>query len=278
MTIRSVAATLAAAVWCGAACAQEAMYTQAATMPAPGNFIIREQIHFFQYGQNPVSGEKQEDLYVLENSLSVGLARALAVTITVPVVVKETTLATGDGEWDYGVEDIDIMFKYRVYMDNTGGVDTTRIAILGGADVTSGDNRDFASQSVNPMIGAVFTKVMGRHGINQDLMYTFNTGGTAGRNNGGEGPDDALAFNSAYVYRIDPVAYTADSQGAWYVTAEINGLYETNGDVELRWSPGFMYEGRRFGFEVMAQFPLWNDLSERAELDLGLGVGVRLLF
>ncbi len=274
----TLAAILAAAAACGAASAQEAMYTQAATMPAPGNFIIREQIHFFQYGQNPVTGDKQEDLYVLENSLSVGLARALAVTITVPVVVKETTLATGDGEWDYGVEDIDIMFKYRVYMDNTGGVDTTRIAILGGADVTSGDNRDFASQSVNPMIGAVFTKVIGRHGFNQDLIYTFNTGGTPGKNSGGEGPDDALEFNSAYVYRIDPVAYTADSQGAWYVTAEINGLYETNGDVELRWSPGFMYEGRRFGFEVMAQFPLWNDLGERAELDLGIGVGVRILF
>ena len=196
MNHRTITAFLAVTACCGVALAQEAMYTQAATMPAPGNAIIREQIHFFKYGQNPVTGEKQEDLYVLDNSLSVGLARALAVTITVPVVVKETTLATGDGEWDYG----------------------------------------------------------------------------------GEGPDDALAFNSAYVYRIDPPAYTADSQGAWYVTAEINGLYETSGDVELRWSPGLMYEGRRFGFEVMAQFPLWNDLSERAELDLGLGMGVRLLF
>jgi hypothetical protein len=269
---------IAATAGCSAALAQEAMYTQAATMPAPGNAIIREQIHFFQYGQNPVTGEKQEDAYVLENILSVGLARALAVSITVPVVVKETTSPAGDGEWDYGVEDVDIMFKYRVYMDNTGGVDTTRFALLGGAGVTSGDNRDFASQSVNPTFGAVFTKVMGRHGVNQDLIYTFNTGGTAGKNDGGEGPDDALAFNSAYVYRIDPPAYTSESQGAWYVTAEINGLYETNGDIELRWAPGLMYEGRRFGFEVMAQFPLWNELDERAELDLGLGMGVRFLF
>lgn len=39
-----------------------------------------------------------------------------------------------------------------------------------------------------------------------------------------------------------------------------------------------MYEGRRFGFEVMAQFPLWNELDERAELDLGIGMGVRFLF
>jgi hypothetical protein len=273
-----IAAALAAGVWCGAAWGQEAMYTEAATMPGPGNFILREQIHFYRYGENPVSGDTREDKYELENILNIGLARAWSVMITVPVVVKESEPASGPDVWDRGVEDIDVVFKYRVYMDNTGGVDTLRVALLGGASVASGDDRDFSSQSVNPMIGAVVTKVSGRHGFNQDLKYTFNTGGTAGKNTGGDGPDDALAFNSAYVFRFYPSAYTAESQGAWYVTAEINGLYETNGDTELRWAPGVMYEGRRFGWEIMAQFPLWNELDERAELDFAVGMGVRLLF
>lgn len=273
-----IAAGAMALVLAGTVLGQEAMYTQAATMPSPGAYILREQIHFFRYGQNPVTGEKQEDKYELSSALNIGLARALAVNIEVPMALKRTESAAGDTDWDKGVEDLDIMFKYRVHMENTGGVDTQRIAILGGASVASGDDRDFSSQSVNPKLGAVFTQVWGRHGFNQDLIYTFNTGGTAGKNDGGNGPDDALAFDTAYLYRIYPSAYTSESEGAWYVTAEVNGLYETNGDVELRWSPGLMYEGRQFGFEVMAQFPLWNELDERAELDVALGVGVRLLF
>lgn len=278
MTTLTKAILAVSGACCAGAQAQEAMYTQAATMPSPGAFILREQIHFYRYGENPVTGDKQTDKYELGSSLNIGLARALAVNIEVPAVLTNTRTAGGSVDHDKGVEDIDIMFKYRAYMDNTGGVDTTRFAILGGMTVASGDDRDFSSQSVNPRLGAVFTKVWGRHGFNQDLIYTFNTGGTAGRNEGGDGPDDALAFNTAYLYRIFPSAYTSESSGAWYVTAEVNGLYETNGDTELRWAPGLMYEGREFGFEVMAQFPLWNQLDERAELDFAIGMGLRFLF
>lgn len=257
---------------------QEAMYTQAATMPAKGNWILRSQVHFYRYGENPLTGEKREDKYELMNTINVGLARALSLMVDVPVGLSEKEDASGDTSWDRGVEDIHVTFKYRVFMENTGGVDTTRIAILGGAGVTSGDDRDFASQSVNPHLGGVYTRVWGRHGFNQDLIYQFNTGGTREANLGGDGPDDALNFNTAYLYRIYPDRYTSESVGAWYVTAEINGLYETNGDVELRWAPGLMYEGRTFGFEVMAQLPLWNELDERPELDFGVGVGFRFLF
>ena len=104
------------------------------------------------------------------------------------------------------------------------------------------------------------------------------SGGDEAHNFGGEGPSDALWFNSAYVYRFYPAAYSSDSNGAWYLTTELNGLYETNGDVELRVSPGIMYEGRRFAFEAMAQLPLWDDVDHRAELDFGFGLGFRLTF
>ena len=37
-------------------------------------------------------------------------------------------------------------------------------------------------------------------------------------------------------------------------------------------------ERREFGFEVMAQFPLYHHVRERAELDFAIGVGFRFLF
>ncbi|QOJ00368.1 MAG: hypothetical protein HRU70_07635 [Phycisphaeraceae bacterium] len=276
MRIRLIAAA-AAGCLAPIALGQEAMYTQAATMPGPGSWILRTQMHFIRYGENPVSGETREDVVEWRNAVQVGLARALSLTVDVPAAWKRSESPSGR-EHAVGVEDVELMLKYRVYMDNPGGIDTTRVALLGGAYVTSGDSREFASQSVNPHLGGVITIVRGRHGFNQDLLYTFNTGGTPGKNNGGEGPDDALAFNTAYVYRVFPERYTSETEGAWYATLEMNGLYETNGDTELRWAPGFMYEGRRFGFEVMAQFPLWNKLDERAELDFAVGFGFRFLF
>jgi hypothetical protein len=261
-----------------AAHAQEAMYTAAATMPSPGTGIVRQQFHFFRYGANPLDPSvEQTDLVESESSFAWGLDRGLALFVDVPVAFeRESTPGNDDG--DVGVEDINAMLKWRFYKHDSGGIDTVRAALMGGAEVASGDSDEFSSGSVNPHIGAVLTIVKGRHGFNQDLLFTWNTGGTREHNLGGDGPSDAVHFNSAYVYRIWPDQFTSESNGGWYVTAELNNLYETNGDFEVRWSPGLMYEGRRVSWEFMAQFPLYHDLGERAELDFAVGAGVRVSF
>lgn len=258
---------------------QEAMYTQAVTIPSPDSLILREQMHVFRYGEHPIARTQETTIYELKTTLAYGLERGLALYLDVPVMLKEEKpFGTQDTQWDRGVSDLEVMLKWRVLKQDTGGVDTLRGALLGGASILSGDDEDFSSESINPKLGGVITKVWGRHGFNQDLIYTINTGGTRAANDGGDGPSDSLAFNTSYVYRVFPARYTADSTGAYYATIELNGLYETNGDVEIRWAPGFMYEGRRFGWEVMAQLPFYEELDERAELDWGVGVGVRLLF
>jgi hypothetical protein len=258
--------------------AQEAMYTQAATMPSPGTGVFRQQFHYRVYGLNPSTGAEKTERYEAMSSVSYGLDRGLALTIDVPVALERTTLAGGSSDWDRGISDFDLTLKYRVYKDDTGGVDTARAAILGGAAIASGDDHDFSSTSVNPYLGAVLTVVRGRHGFDVDAIYRLNTGGTRASNLGGEGPDDAFRYDLAYLYRLAPERYTSDSVGAWYVTAEINGLYETGGDHDIRFSPGLMYEGRTWGFEVMAQFPLYQHVRDRPEFDLAVGFGVRLAF
>lgn len=272
-----LAGAVLAAIAVAPATAQEAMYTEAATMPSPHTWIWRQQFHYMRHGSHPVSMMAKSEEYESLTTLAYGLDRGLALYLDIPVVAMAEE-HMDERRWDHGVPDLDLTLKWRFHQSDTGGVDTVRGAFLGGARFASGDDRDFSSQSVNPHVGGVITVVRGRHGFNQDLIYTFNTGGTREANMGGDGPDDALAFNTAYLYRVIPARYTSESTGAWYVTAEVNGLYETNGDLELRWAPGFMFEGRRFGFEVMAQFPLHHDLDERAELDLAVGVGIRVLF
>lgn len=260
--------------------AQEAMYTQAATMPSKGVTILRPTLHLAQYGTNPINASEQRTTRELEAMAGVqyGLGGGLSITLDVPVMFERTEDATGAIDNDKGVGDIMAMFKYRVYMDNPGGVDTMRIAILGGADIASGDDKDFSSGSINPMVGGVLTVVRGRNGFNLDAMYKYNTGGERLSNDGGDGPDDALTVGTAWVYRIVPSAFTAETVGAWYTTLEVNSMYETNGDIDVRWAPGIMYEGRLWAFEAMLQFPLWHDLDERAELDWAAGVGLRFTF
>jgi hypothetical protein len=258
--------------------AQEAMNTAAATMPSPGTYVLRDQLHLFRYGEHPASLKESREVIEWSHSLAVGLDRGLALAIEAPINWKHDELDGSGSEHDRGLESVDIELKWRVYQDDSGGIDTLRAALLGGVRFDTADDNDWPTESVNPHLGAVVTKVYKRHGFNQDVMYTFNTGGDEKDNYGNEGPHDSLSFNTAYLYRIAPDRYTAETTGAWYVTAEINGLYETNADWELRFSPGLMYEGREFGFEIMGQLPLADDLDHRAELDVAIGVGVRLLF
>lgn len=262
----------------GAASAQESMYTNAATMPSPGTMVLREQFHFFRYGTNYSTGAVRTDVYEASTAVQYGLVRDWSLTVDVPVQWKEETQQAGEEDWDSGIKDIEAMFKWRFYKADSGGVDTFRVAMLGGARVASGDNYDFSSPSVDPAIGGVATLVRGRHGFNQELMYRFNTGGDEQDNLGGDGPADAIYYNSSYVFRVFPERYTSETVGAWYLTLELNGLYETNGDNEILWSPGLMYEGRTWGFEFMGRFPLLEDVSHRPELDFAVGAGLRFFF
>lgn len=263
----------------GASRAQEAMYTQAATMPSPGVFVVRPSLHFERFGAEPDGSATRTDRVEWATLLQVGLVRDLSLIVDVPLAWERRTLPGGGRDSDRGVEDFDAMLKWRFFKDDTGGVDTVRAALLVGTHIPSGDDHDFSTQSFNPHIGAVVTVVRGRHGFNQDVVFQWNTGGGGVDNlGGGMGPSEALTFNSSYLFRVYPDEYTPESRGAWYLTAELNGIYETNGDAELRVAPGFMYEGWAWAFEAMAQLPVWSDLDERADLEFAIGVGLRFTF
>lgn len=271
-------AAVAACACAGIASAQESMYTNAATMPSPGTLVLREQVHFFRYGTNYATGAERTDVYEAATGVQYGLVRDWSLMVDVPVQVKEEVFEASEDEWSSGIEEVDATLKWRFFKDDSGGINTFRVALLGGVRVATGDDYDFSSVSVNPGVGGVATLVRGRHGFNQELLYRFNTGGDAADNLGGEGPSDALYYNTSYVFRVYPERFSSETVGAWYLTLELNGLYETNGDNEIRWSPGLMYEGRTWGLEFMGQFPLLEDVHHRPELDFAVGAGLRFFF
>lgn len=255
------------------ALAQEAMFTQAATMPAPGAFVVRQRVWFSRFGSDPARATDHYNLLESWTGAQIGLARALA--LDVDFSLDNGWLKRDDASSDsqFFAGEASALLKYRFYQDDTSGIDTFRVAALAGAAATF-QNR----AAIDPEVGLVATWVKGRHGFNQDLLWRFNTGGDEADNRGGQGPSDALKFDSAYLFRIAPDTYQSDTQGSWYATLEMNGLYETSGDVELRWAPGLLYEGRSFALELFGQLPLYQQVRHRAELDFTVGIGVRLLF
>lgn len=270
---RASLALVAASLATATAAAQEAMFTQAATMPAPGALVLRQRVLFSRYGSDPVRDTDHYDLLESWTGAQIGLARALSLDVDFSLDNAWLTRADDTSDSQFFAGEASALVKYRFYQDDTSGIDTFRVAALAGAAATF-QNR----AALDPEVGIVATWVKGRHGFNQDLLWRFNTGGDEADNRGGQGPGQALSFDSAYLFRIAPAQYQSDTEGSWYATLEMNGLYETSGDVELRWSPGLLYEGRDFAFELFAQLPLYQQVDHRAELDFSVGVGLRLLF
>ena len=258
-----------------AALAQETMHVEAATMPSPGTFVLREMFHYSEHGRNPNTGSESTTRYEWLHTLQFGLVRDLSLRVDVPI---EWRTEDDPDNSDKGVSEIDLMLKYRFYRHDSNQLDTFRAALLGGASVPSGDDHDFSSNSVNPFIGVVATMVRGRFGLNQDAIFKWNTNGGDDYNFGGDGPSEAFAHNTSLLWRLSPEEFTADSHAGLYAFIELTGLYETNGDYEVLSGPGIMYEARAFAIEAMIHFPVYEQVDERPETDLRVGIGVRFSF
>lgn len=259
------------------ATAQEATNTPAATQPAVGRFSFRQKLQFIDRGTDPSSPSRDTDRWLSTTSVALGLRRDLSVRLDVPVEYGTDGTGAGDGDREVGLGDPMLTLAYRPIQVDLNPVDSIRFAFLGGVEIPSMDE-GFSSESWDPFVGGVFTAIIGRHGINQAARYQFNTGGERSSTRAGDGPSDALFFDTSYLFRLSPVAYSADTTAATYLTFELNGLYERNGDVELLFGPGILYEARSFALEATIGFPIIQDVDERAETDLRVTVGARLLF
>lgn len=249
----------------------------AATQPAAGNFYLRQKFQYVGLGDDPSPEGRDIDKFISTTTLYYGITRELSMSFELPLVYMSENPAVGATEGEFGVNDMTLLFKYRPLQIDLNPVDSVRFAVYGGVEIPSGDG-DFSSHSFDPLLGGVFTAILGRHGVNQSVGYKFNYGGDEFNTRAGDGPSNALRYDTAYLFRLSPETYGPETGAATYLTLELNGLYETNGDNEILLGPGILYEARTFAAEIAVGFPIVQDVDERPETNLMVTFGLRFLF
>jgi hypothetical protein len=269
MALRSTPALLCA-VLCGAVSAQEAINSNAATQPGVGRVTLREQLRWYSADSGLPPGTSRVDELLLQSSVFVGVRHDIALGLELPISLRDSDRPGDDQDVDLG--DLRFLTKYRFHRADTGPIDTERASVILGLQIPTGDGDSlrpgFARHSLDPIVGAVYTRVLGRHGFNASAEGTFAS----------EDEPHDLRYDGAWLYRVAPAEFAAASASAWYAVAELNGRYESNGDHEVLFSPGLMYEARMWTFECSLLIPVGQELDHRPEIDFGFVLGMRLLF
>lgn len=277
-TNRRLVAVIGALCAHASAVAQEPINAEdSATQPSPGHVIYKEQFRFYSLDLDQGSRERKGEIreYALFTTLNVGLAADAALSFRVPVAFREREFSLRDNfDHEAGVGDATVLAKWRVFRNDTGPLDSARLSLIGGADIRTGDT-PFTSDAYNPILGLAYTQIIGRHGFNGALQWTFTTDGNDEPIFAGESTADVGRYDLAYLFRLSPEQYAADTPGALYAVCELNGLYETNGDNELFVAPGLMYEAKTWTAELSVQVPVWQRIEHRAEVDYALIAGIR---
>ena len=296
------------------ALAQLPIHSEAAVQPSAGHFLIREQFTFGSLGRDPTGFEHEVREYIASTDITYGLTSHFALHALIPVMWQSvdselidhgggggghgghtggggipippfpfpfpgdegSTAAHAVGS-DFGLDDITVGFKWRLYEKDLGPIDTLRFALLGAVETPTGEDA-YSSDSWDPIIGGVISYIQGRNGFNASLQWKFNTGEHPINLHAGMGEDDTLFYNASYLFRVLPERYGAHSKPATYRVFEGNGVYETNGDNELLFSPGIMYETRDMAFEFGVQIPAYQEIENRPKTNLTLTAGVRFFF
>ena len=94
----------------------------------------------------------------------------------------------------------------------------------------------------------------------------------------GESEDNMVMFDSTYLYRLSPATWGKDLASAWYTGCELNGAWESDGDLQLMASPFLLYEAPAWAAEFSIGFPFYQDVSGRPECDRVIKAGLRFLF
>lgn len=246
-----------------------------ATHPARGSLILRQQFHYVSIDDDPSARDRQVRDVLSHTILNYGVDTDLALSLSVPLRIRWLEGDDRDGsDRQFGADDLLAVIKWRPYREDLGPLDTRRFSLLAGMEIRSGDT-NFSSDSYDPLIGAAYTAIIGRHGLNFDAAWQFTTNGVDEPLLAGDSQADLLRYDAAYLYRIAPAVYGEDSQAAWYALVEWNGYYETNGDHEVFLAPGLMYEARRWVFEFSVQFPAIQELDHRPETEFTVVLGLR---
>jgi hypothetical protein len=277
---RLVLLSLATLLTTPVARAQESTNVPAATMPGQGSFYLREKVSAVKMSGSSPRHLGNKDVYTASTSLWYGITRDIALGFEVPVTYYDPSFEhkrfTQTG---LGFADMPLTFKWRPLKHDIGPLSTIMFAINGGIELPSGYD-GYSSNSFDPFVGAALTVVADRHGFNQSVSYKFQ--GDADwflyARRAGDGDADALRFDTSYLYRLHPSEFSKTANAGTYLQVEFNGLYETNGDLEMLMGVGLLYEAPKWAVEATVAAPVGANARQRQEADIVFTIGFRYLF
>ena len=273
----AVASLVGAGAGLPRAVGQEPLHAPSATQPAPGDFIFKEQFRYVELEDDDHPRQREVQQFEAWSTLHAGLATDLAMTLKAPLLFRRVDEpGRRDRDTAQGLGDLTALIKWRAWRHDSGPIDTQRLSLLAGMSIRSGDD-GLSSDAYAPILGAAYTQINGRHGLNLAGQWRFTLDGRDAPIYPGQGQADLLSLDAAYAYRIEPAMYSADTRGAWYGLFELTGRYETNGDYDLLLGPGLMYEAERWVLELGVQLPATQDVSHRPEFEYAVIVGLRFL-
>ncbi|MEM9296601.1 MAG: hypothetical protein AAGA57_12435 [Planctomycetota bacterium] len=272
---------LVAAVSAGDAAGQQTALSGAAVQPGKGVVVARGIAEATLYEGDAIGFDELVE-YRQQVVAGYGLTRDVTAMVHVPLVYRDyqgpVAAGTGDSFTDvFGIDDVLLMGQYRFWQNDTGAIDTRRAVVSGGVEVPT-FAEGLSSDSFDPFVGAAYTQIQGRHGVNAAARYKLTTGGGARSVRFGQNTGDALRVDAGYLYRLSPAQYGLDTTHSTYLTFDVLGRYETNGDTELLLAPGYLWEGPRSAVFGGVMLPVHQDLDLRAEAKVGVVLEVRLLF
>lgn len=259
--------------------AQTPINAPGAMQPSTGTGLWHVMSMYREIGSDPTSNVESGKEYILLSQVAYGLTSQFSVQFDAPFMYRDLNLGPGSrgggDDHESGVGDMTLLAKYRIFQDDPAPTDTTRFSLIGGLQVPGMGGVDSRMDSSNdawdPIIGAVFSTVRGRHGFNLDALWEFYTGDN-------DDDSDSLRYDGSYLYRLAPDRFGAQDRGALYAVAELNGLYGANGDHEIFLSPGIMYESFKYTLDATVMIPVYQDVDFRAETEFVVGVGLRVSF
>jgi hypothetical protein len=266
----------AAALLCvmGTAEAQTPVNAPSAMQPSVGRVNVHQMAYVRWLGGSESTDGRDVRQFVSLTEINYGVLGNLALSLDIPLVHNRFSgegFGASTGESSKGLGDLALTAKWRVWQHDTGPTDTRRVSLIGGLQIPGGTEMymDSSGDAWNPMLGAVFSIVEGRHGGNASAIYELDTGTGA----------DTLRYDLSYLFRLAPSQFDmTTSHGAWYAIAELNGLYETNGNNELFFAPGLMYEATWWTVDATLILPVVRDVSDRPKSEIAFGVGLRVNF
>lgn len=274
--------------------AQESFFTDAATLPAPGKVIARTSVAYRSFGRDESGLGRRGYSVMSNNSLQLGLAPELSLTLDVPVSYRDYTQNPVAGAPDHihsnppstpnadptasritdtVVDDFTLIAKWRFWRSDTGPLDTTRLALLLGAEFPAGSTH--SSDSVDPIAGIALTAIRKRHGYNLSATYKLSLNGESYPLFPGEGTADLLRVASSYLYRLSPAQFSTTETTGIYAVMESVTFYETSGDFESLISPGLLLEAPGVAAELAVQVPVYQQVTNRPQTDFVIALGLR---